>query len=257
MAWQGIDLTPGTEFWTLLPTFVVVTLVVAVKTSGDGVVIQQVSLRRPRAIDFRVVQGTVNASGLGGVLSGLAGTPSDDRLLAVDHFPDQSDGRRVSRHRLLDRRRPHPGRILPEGHRTAARCSERRRGFAVADGDGDVARRGHAHGFQGRARSAKHAHCRDDAIGGAGRGEPERVRNAPGQPLDVDPRKRPDRRHCRDDRPDHAPRIDQPAQQKTGGDTRDIVAAENRRVSPRLRGQNRMERRVGPIDCVQPARSRC
>ena len=74
-AWQGVDLTPGTEFWTLLPTFVVVTLVVAVKTSGDGVVIQQVSLRRPRAIDFRVVQGTVNASGLGGLLSGLAGTP--------------------------------------------------------------------------------------------------------------------------------------------------------------------------------------
>ena len=74
-AWQGVDLTPGTEFWTLLPTFVIVTLVVAVKTSGDGVVIQQVSLRRPRAIDFRVVQGTVNASGLGGVLSGLAGTP--------------------------------------------------------------------------------------------------------------------------------------------------------------------------------------
>ena len=74
-AWQGVDLTPGTEFWTLLPTFVIVTLVVAVKTSGDGVVIQQVSLRRPRAIDFRVVQGTVNASGLGGLLSGLAGTP--------------------------------------------------------------------------------------------------------------------------------------------------------------------------------------
>ncbi len=74
-AWQGVDLTLGTEFWKLLPTFVVVTLVVAVKTSGDGVVIQQVSLRRSRAIDFRVVQGTVNASGLGGLLSGLAGTP--------------------------------------------------------------------------------------------------------------------------------------------------------------------------------------
>ena len=74
-AWPGLDLTLGTEFWTLLPTFVIVTLVVAVKTGGDGVVMQQVSLRRSRAIDFRVVQGTVNASGLGGLLSGLAGTP--------------------------------------------------------------------------------------------------------------------------------------------------------------------------------------
>ena len=74
-AWPGLDLTLGTEFWTLLPTFVIVTLVVAVKTGGDGVVIQQVSLRRLRAIDFRVVQGTVNANGLGALLSGLAGTP--------------------------------------------------------------------------------------------------------------------------------------------------------------------------------------
>ena len=74
-AWPGLDLSLGTEFWTLLPTFVIVTLVVAVKTGGDGVVMQQVSLRRSRAIDFRVVQGTVNASGLGGFLSGLAGTP--------------------------------------------------------------------------------------------------------------------------------------------------------------------------------------
>ncbi|MYJ74934.1 MAG: hypothetical protein F4089_07435 [Gammaproteobacteria bacterium] len=74
-AWPGLDLSLGTEFWTLLPTFVIVTLVVAVKTGGDGVVMQQVSLRRSRAIDFRVVQGTVNASGLGGLLSGLAGTP--------------------------------------------------------------------------------------------------------------------------------------------------------------------------------------
>ena len=73
--WHGVDLTLGTEFWTLLPTFVIVTLVVAVKASSEGVVIQQVALRRPRATDFRVVQGTVNASGLGVFLSGLAGAP--------------------------------------------------------------------------------------------------------------------------------------------------------------------------------------
>ena len=46
----GIGLTPGAEFWALLPVFVIIPLVVAVKNSGDGVVIQQVSRRNPRAL---------------------------------------------------------------------------------------------------------------------------------------------------------------------------------------------------------------
>ena len=73
-AWPGLDLTPGEEFWALLPAFVVVTLVGAVETIGDGVAIQRVSRRRRRATDFRVVQGALNADGLGNLLSGIAGT---------------------------------------------------------------------------------------------------------------------------------------------------------------------------------------
>ena len=74
-AWPGFDLTPGAGFWALLPAFVIVSLVVAIKTSGDGVVIQQVSRRRPRATDFRIVQGALNTNGMGTLLSGIAGTP--------------------------------------------------------------------------------------------------------------------------------------------------------------------------------------
>ena len=74
-AWPGLDLTPGAEFWALLPTFVIVTLVVAVRTSGDGIVIQQISRRRPRAIDFRIIQGALNTNGVGILLCGIAGTP--------------------------------------------------------------------------------------------------------------------------------------------------------------------------------------
>ena len=74
-AWPGLDLRPTEQFWALLPVFVAVTLVVAIKTSGDGVVIQNVSRRRPRAIDFRLVQGTLNANGVGSLLAGLSGTP--------------------------------------------------------------------------------------------------------------------------------------------------------------------------------------
>ena len=73
-AWPGLDLTPGPEFWGLLPMFFIVSLVVAVKSSSDGAVMQQVSLRRPRATDFRTVQGTLNVSGTTMLLSGIAGT---------------------------------------------------------------------------------------------------------------------------------------------------------------------------------------
>ncbi len=72
--WPGLDLTPGTDFWALLPAFVVVTLVGAIETIGDGVAIQRISRRRPRATDFRVVQGALNADGIGNLLSGLGAT---------------------------------------------------------------------------------------------------------------------------------------------------------------------------------------
>ena len=73
-SWPGVDVTPGHEFWALLPAFIAVTIVGAIETVGDGVAIQRVSRRRPQATDFRVVQGCLNADGLGNLLSGIAGT---------------------------------------------------------------------------------------------------------------------------------------------------------------------------------------
>ena len=73
-SWPGLAVTPGAEFWALLPAFVVVTIVGAIETIGDGVAIQRVSRRSQRATDFRVVQGALNADGMGNLLSGLAGT---------------------------------------------------------------------------------------------------------------------------------------------------------------------------------------
>ena len=72
--WPGFALSFGGEFWVLLPAFVFVTLVGAIETIGDSVAIQRVSWRTPRAVDFRTVQGAVNADGLGNLLSGLAST---------------------------------------------------------------------------------------------------------------------------------------------------------------------------------------
>ena len=72
--WPGIDLRFNAAFWSLLPAFVFVTLVGAIETIGDGVAIQRVSWRTPRATDFRAVQGAVAADGVGNLLSGLAAT---------------------------------------------------------------------------------------------------------------------------------------------------------------------------------------
>ena len=68
----AIDLTPGREFWALLPSFAILTLVLGIKTISDGVVIQQGSRRRPRAIDFRQIQGMVSVNGIGMLLAGVA-----------------------------------------------------------------------------------------------------------------------------------------------------------------------------------------
>ena len=73
-SWPGFDVSPGVEFWALLPAFVMVTIVGAIETIGDGVAIQRVSNRRQKATDFRVVQGALNAGGVGNLLSGLMGT---------------------------------------------------------------------------------------------------------------------------------------------------------------------------------------
>ena len=81
-AWFGIpelpplafDVTPDKQFWALLPTFAILTLVLGIKTISDGVIIQQGSRRRPRAIDFRQIQGMVSVNGIGMLLAGIAGT---------------------------------------------------------------------------------------------------------------------------------------------------------------------------------------
>ena len=71
----GFDLAPGVEFWALLPTFAILTVVLGIKVISDTMVIQQASRRGSRAVDFRQIQGAVNANGVGMVLAGIAGTP--------------------------------------------------------------------------------------------------------------------------------------------------------------------------------------
>lgn len=72
--WPGIDLTPGAEFWAILPLFLVLTLVNVLRAVAGGIVVQRASRRRERVTDFRRIQGTVNAAGAGSFIAGAAGT---------------------------------------------------------------------------------------------------------------------------------------------------------------------------------------
>ena len=72
-AWPGLGPALDRDFLALLLVFLIVSAVITVKAGGEGALIQQASWRRPRAIDFRGVQGTLNAGGIGVLLSGIAG----------------------------------------------------------------------------------------------------------------------------------------------------------------------------------------
>ena len=71
----GLDLRFTAGFWAMLPMFLIVVLVQAIKNISDGMVAQQVARTRPRATDFRLIQGSVYANGAGILMSGFAGTP--------------------------------------------------------------------------------------------------------------------------------------------------------------------------------------
>ena len=55
--------------------FLIVTLIQAIKNISDGMIVQRVSRKVPRATDFRLIQGSIYANGTGILMSGVAGTP--------------------------------------------------------------------------------------------------------------------------------------------------------------------------------------
>ena len=78
--WPPIITSPATSFdfgpsfVGLLPAFVLLFLVCTIRSMSSSLAIQTVSWRRPRAMDFRPVQGAVAADALANMASGLAGT---------------------------------------------------------------------------------------------------------------------------------------------------------------------------------------
>ena len=72
--WPGFDLSFGATFWGLLPGFVIVNMATTINSISDTVVIQKVAWRKPRATDFRVVQGAHHLLVLTNLLAAALGT---------------------------------------------------------------------------------------------------------------------------------------------------------------------------------------
>ncbi|HEY7886575.1 MAG TPA: solute carrier family 23 protein, partial [Cellvibrionaceae bacterium] len=72
--WPGLNLEFDATFWFMLPGFMIVTIIGALETYGDGIAIQDVSQHTPKPTNYKSVQGAVNADGVGNLISGLMGT---------------------------------------------------------------------------------------------------------------------------------------------------------------------------------------
>ena len=74
LAWPGFHLDFGVEFWALLPGFIIVFLASTINSIGEGIAVQRVSWRLPRATDFRTIQGALNSVSVGNLLAAALGT---------------------------------------------------------------------------------------------------------------------------------------------------------------------------------------
>ena len=71
--WPGLALDFGLPFWTILPAFLFLGIIISIQANGEAIAQQRVSRREARAIDFRQVQGTLAGTGLSNLIAGVAG----------------------------------------------------------------------------------------------------------------------------------------------------------------------------------------
>ena len=71
--WPGLGLDFGISFWTLLPSFLFLGVIISIQANGEAIAAQRVSWRDARAVDFRQVQRTLSSVGANNLMAGLAG----------------------------------------------------------------------------------------------------------------------------------------------------------------------------------------
>ena len=72
-ALPGIGFDFGIDFWTLLPGFLFLGVIISIQANGASIAMQRVAHREDLAVDFREVQGALAGTGVTNVLAGLTG----------------------------------------------------------------------------------------------------------------------------------------------------------------------------------------
>ena len=72
--WPGLGLDFGIPFWTLLPAFLFLSIIISIQANGESIAQQRAAQRDGRAVDFRQVQGALAGTGVANLLAGVAGT---------------------------------------------------------------------------------------------------------------------------------------------------------------------------------------
>ena len=68
----GLSFDFGVSFWTLLPAFLFLGVIISIQANGEAISLQRVSWRDDRAVDFRQVQGALAGTGICNVFAALA-----------------------------------------------------------------------------------------------------------------------------------------------------------------------------------------
>ena len=71
--WPGFGLNLGIPFWTLLPAFLFMGVIISIQSNGEAIAQQRVAKRGNQAVDFRQVQGALAGTGFSNLLAGLVG----------------------------------------------------------------------------------------------------------------------------------------------------------------------------------------
>ena len=71
--WPGFGLHLGIPFWTLLPSFLFLGVIISIQTNGESIAHQRVAKRESQAVDFRQVQGALAGTGVSNLLASIFG----------------------------------------------------------------------------------------------------------------------------------------------------------------------------------------